>query len=65
MVLLLTCIANIKKFFGRETLLGPKTAASTSVFDIFGVNLKKTGWYTCAVGILVPALWEREILRTL
>lgn len=65
MVLLLTCIANIKKILSQRNLLGPKTAASTSVFDIFGANLKKTGWYTCAVGILVPALCEREILSTL
>ena len=65
MVLLLTCIANIKKILWQRNLLGPKTAVSTSVFDIFGANLKKTGWYTCAVGILVPALWEREILRNL
>ena len=64
MVLLLTCIANIKKILWQRNLLGPKTVASTSGFHIFGANLKKTGWQTCAVGILVPALCEREILST-
>ena len=38
MVLLLTCIANIKKILRQRNLIGPKTVASTSVFDISEEN---------------------------